>query len=223
VKLLRILQEHTYERVGDNQLHHTNARIVAATHRDLRRAVEQGSFREDLYYRLRVIPIEIPPLRARREDIEPISRLLLSRVGVRTGRALRFSPDALRALLSHDWPGNVRELENALEFAATVCKGQTVQLEDLPPELIAPDPAQRPEPTAASLAPSPLPLVRRGGEPPPDERVAIAAALEANRWNRVAAARSLGMSRSTLWRRMRALGLARSGPPAIPPPWPTSS
>ena len=133
VKLLRVLQEHTYERVGDSQTRQTNARIIAATHRDLRRSVGEGSFREDLYYRLRVFPIELPPLRERREDIEPIARLLLSRVGARTGRALRFSPDALRALLSHAWPGNVRELENALEFAATVCQGQTLQPEDLPP------------------------------------------------------------------------------------------
>ncbi len=136
VKLLRVLQEHTFERVGDNRTRETHARIVAATHRDLRRAVALGTFREDLYYRLRVIPVELPPLRARREDIEPIARVLLSRVGARTGRALHFSPDALRALLSYDWPGNVRELENALEFAATVAQGQTVQPgRDFPPLL----------------------------------------------------------------------------------------
>jgi transcriptional regulator with GAF, ATPase, and Fis domain len=120
VKLLRVLQERTYERVGDSVPRQTNARIIAATHRDLRGAIAAGTFREDLYYRLKVIPIELPPLSGRREDIEPIASLLLCRVGARTGRALRFSPDALRALLLHDWPGNVRELENALEFAATV-------------------------------------------------------------------------------------------------------
>jgi DNA-binding NtrC family response regulator len=203
VKLLRVLQEHTYERVGDNETRRTNARIIAATHRDLRRAVAEGNFREDLYYRLRVFPIELPPLRERREDIEPIARLLLSRVGARTGRALHFSPDALRVLLSHDWPGNVRELENALEFAATVCQGQTLQPEDLPPEVrtIASSrgaeerrpPGERPAPPAA-------------GEPH-GELAALRTALEAHRWNRVATARSLGVSRSTLWRRMRALGL----------------
>src|SRR5512137_472323 len=136
VKLLRVLQEHTYERVGDSQTRRTNARIIAATNRDLRRLVAEGRFREDLYYRLRVFPVELPPLRSRREDIEPMARLLLGKLGTRTGRALRLSPDAVRALLSYDWPGNVRELENALEFAATVAQGQTLQPEDLPPEVL---------------------------------------------------------------------------------------
>jgi DNA-binding NtrC family response regulator len=225
IKLLRVLQEHTYERVGDNQQHQTNARIIAATHRDLRRGVAEGSFREDLYYRLRVFPIEIPPLRERREDIEPIARLLLSRVGARTGRALRFSPDALRALLSHDWPGNVRELQNALEFAATVCPGQTLQPEDLPPEVL-PGVDSR---LASSGAPHhPGPLTRSAGARESgrgeedegrraaaddraravrDEDAAIRTALEQHRWNRAESAKALGMSRSTLWRKMRALGL----------------
>ena len=212
VKLLRVLQEHTFERVGDDAERRTNARIIAATHRDLRRAVAAGTFREDLYYRLRVFPVELPPLRARREDIEPIARLLLSRAGARTGRALRFSPDALRALLSHDWPGNVRELENALEYAATVCKGQTLQPEDLPPEIGA-SAAARAEPVAAHpLAPSPataalLAAAAARRVDPHEERASLQAALDAHRWNRADTAKALGLSRSTLWRRMRALGL----------------
>jgi DNA-binding NtrC family response regulator len=202
VKLLRVLQEHTYERVGDNETRRTNARIIAATHRDLRRAVAEGNFREDLYYRLRVFPIELPPLRERREDIEPIARLLLSRVGARTGRALHFSPDALRVLLSHDWPGNVRELENALEFAATVCQGQTLQPEDLPPEVRT----SAPRGVEGRRAPEEQAAPPSAGEPG-GELARLRASLEAHRWNRVATARALGMSRSTLWRRMRALGL----------------
>jgi DNA-binding NtrC family response regulator len=209
VKLLRVLQEHTYERVGDNETRRTNARIIAATHRDLRRAVAEGNFREDLYYRLRVFPIELPPLRDRREDIEPIARLLLSRVGARTGRALRFSPEALRVLLSHDWPGNVRELENALEFAATVCQGQTLQPEDLPPEVLGSASPRIAEESAAAperrTQPAGAPAAE--GMAPPSEEAALRAALEAHRWNRLATARALGMSRSTLWRRMRASGL----------------
>jgi DNA-binding NtrC family response regulator len=208
VKLLRVLQEHAYERVGDSTTRRTNARIIAATNRNLRRAVQEGTFREDLYYRLRVFPIEVPPLRARREDIEPIARLLLSRAEARAGRALRLSPDAVRVLLSHDWPGNVRELENALEFAATVCQGQTLQPEDLPPEIQAAAgrpaeavrspaaPARRAEPARARL-----------DERAELERESLTRALEAHRWNRLDTARALGMSRSTLWRRMRALGL----------------
>jgi transcriptional regulator with GAF, ATPase, and Fis domain len=205
VKLLRVLQEHTYERVGDSQQRTANARIIAATNRDLRRAVAEGTFREDLYYRLRVIPMELPPLRARREDIEPIARLLLSRVGARTGRALRLSPETVRALLSYPWPGNVRELENALEFAATIGAGQTIQPEDLPREVLegSPEhPAPRSEaPAAAPRSTSPAPATQD------QERARIERALEAHRWGRAAAAAALGLSRSTLWRRMRALGL----------------
>ncbi len=201
VKLLRVLQEHTYERVGDSQTRRTNARIIAATNRDLRRLVAEGRFREDLYYRLRVVPVELPPLRSRREDIEPMARLLLSRLGARTGRALHLSPDAVRTLLSYDWPGNVRELENALEFATTVCQGQTLHPEDLPPEVAG---AGRPAPESGEawpaqrshVAPEPV-----AGDPE------LVAALDRNRWNRVATARALGVSRSTLWRRMRAANL----------------
>jgi transcriptional regulator with GAF, ATPase, and Fis domain len=205
VKLLRVLQERTYERVGDGVPRHTNARIIAATNRDLRRAVAAGSFREDLYYRLKVFPIELPPLRARREDIEPIASYLLARVGARTGRALRFSPETLRALMSYEWPGNVRELENALEFGATVSRGQTLQPEDLPPEVLSPAP-RLPSPGAAEPTPVPrrLEVVADG---PDDDRLLLQHALEAHRWNRLETARALGVSRSTLWRRMRTAGL----------------
>jgi transcriptional regulator with GAF, ATPase, and Fis domain len=199
VKLLRVLQEHTYERVGDSQTRRTNARIIAATNRNLRRLVADGRFREDLYYRLRVFPIELPPLRSRREDIEPMARLLLSRLGTRTGRALRLSPEAVRVLLSYEWPGNVRELENALEFAATVCQGQTLQPEDLPPE-VAPAGMVEEEPPPSARG-RPVPAAH-----PSDDRE-LRDALEQNRWNRVATARALGVSRSTLWRRMRAAAL----------------
>ncbi|MEI7702974.1 MAG: sigma-54 dependent transcriptional regulator [Deltaproteobacteria bacterium] len=201
VKLLRVLQEHTYERVGDSQTRRTNSRIIAATNRNLRRLVADGRFREDLYYRLRVFPIELPPLRSRREDIEPMARLLLSRVGTRTGRALRLSPETIRVLMSHEWPGNVRELENALEFAATVCQGQTLQPEDLPPEIIPPTML------AGDLPVLPTDTGKGSGLGPVDD-AELRAALEQNRWNRLATARSLGVSRSTLWRRMRAASLA---------------
>jgi transcriptional regulator with GAF, ATPase, and Fis domain len=199
VKLLRVLQEHTYERVGENQARHADARIIAATNRDLRGAVAEGTFREDLYYRLRVFPIELPPLRERREDIEPMARGLLSRVESRAGRSLRFSPEALRALLSYAWPGNVRELENALEYAATVARGQTLQPEDLPPEVLNGASATHP----ATVPPAPPVAVRSDAE-----RSALEAALQAHRWCRADTARALGLSRSTLWRRMRDLGLA---------------
>jgi transcriptional regulator with GAF, ATPase, and Fis domain len=213
VKLLRVLQEHTYERVGDSQSRPTSARIIAATNRNLRRLVSEGLFREDLYYRLRVFPIEVPPLRARREDVEPIARLLLSRAGARTGRELRLSPEAIRVLLSYGWPGNVRELENALEFAATVAQGQTIQPEDLPPEIAAPEAeTHEPQPAealaAAEASPARAQRALHLRRTTAGDRDVIRQALEAAGWNRAEAAHALGISRSTLWRRMRALGLA---------------
>jgi DNA-binding NtrC family response regulator len=208
VKLLRVLQERSFERVGESRPRTSDARIVAATNVDLWRAVQDGRFREDLYYRLRVVPIEIPPLRERREDIEPVATFLLARVGARQGRALRFSPDVLRLLLEHTWPGNVRDLENALEYAVAVCKGQTILPEDLPAELGA----------GSSLKATSLPHAyavalpsRSNGTHRADldavDSARIRGALEACRWRRHEAARILGVSRTTLWRRMRELGL----------------
>jgi DNA-binding NtrC family response regulator len=188
VKLLRVLQERTFERVGESQSRTSDARIIAATHVDLTAAARAGRFREDLYYRLRVVPIEIPPLRARREDIEPLARFLLARVAERQGRQLRFSPDTIRALLAHTWPGNVRELENAIEYSVAVVKGQTILPDDLPPEVVT--------------------LRRSVAEQEPvSEAERIRAALEETQWRRDIAAAKLHMSRSTLWRKMREYGL----------------
>uniref|UniRef100_A0A832I1K9 Sigma-54-dependent Fis family transcriptional regulator n=1 Tax=Eiseniibacteriota bacterium TaxID=2212470 RepID=A0A832I1K9_UNCEI len=204
VKLLRVLQERSYERLGESRSRAADARIIAATNRDLAREVAAGRFREDLYYRLRVVPIALPPLRARREDIEPLARHLLTRVAARQGRALILGPDALRAMLEYPWPGNVRELENALEYAVAVCRGQTIHRDDLPAELLTPGPAARnaaPGGGAPAASDATAPAGAR------DERAAIEAALAAHHWNRAEAARALGISRTTLWRKMRELGL----------------
>jgi PAS domain S-box-containing protein len=204
VKLLRVLQERTFERVGESQTRTADARIIAATHVDLRRAASEGRFREDLYYRLRVVPIEIPPLRTRREDIEPLARYLLARVGARHARELRFSPEAIRSLLHYPWPGNVRELENAIEYAVAVCKGQTLHAEDLPLEVLDAPHAIREDarPRDSSV---PLPAVELAEAS--REAELIRSALASHQWRRDGAARSLGMSRTTLWRKMREYGL----------------
>ena len=207
VKLLRVLQERTVERVGESRTRHTDTRIIAATNLDLRRAIQEGRFRDDLYYRLRVVPIEIPPLRERRADIEPLAHHLLTRVGARHGRSLRLAPEALRLLLLHRWPGNVRELENALEFAVAVCKGQTIHAEDLPAEIL--DAAGAPpleeeagvQPEEPSPASTPADVAR--------ERERLLTALDACHWRRDDAARVLGFSRTTLWRKMREHDLLR--------------
>ena len=197
VKLLRALQERTFERVGESSSRTTDARIVAATNLNLRRAVTEGRFREDLYYRLRVVPIHLPPLRERREDIGPLALHLLARVGARHGRAVRLSPDTLRALLRHHWPGNVRELENTLEYAVTVASGQTILPDDLPVEFSTGTPAH-----IAAAEPEPA-------APADEEGRRLRATLDAHGWKRDEAARALGISRTTLWRKMRELRLVR--------------
>jgi len=194
VKLLRVLQARTFERVGESTSHAVDARVIAATNVDLKEAIANGRFREDLYYRLRVVPIHVPPLREREEDIEPLARHLLSRIAAREGRAVRLSPDVLVALKSYAWPGNVRELENAIEYAVAICQRQTLQLEDLPPEIaVALDEGDRPA---------------RAEEPVgTDDAARVRAALETHHWHHARAAAELGISRTTLWRKMRALGL----------------
>jgi transcriptional regulator with PAS, ATPase and Fis domain len=198
VKLLRVLQERTFERVGESNSRHSDARIIAATNRDLQRDIRDGRFRDDLFYRLRVVPINIPPLRDRREDIEALALHLLARVSDRQGRAQMLAPDALRALLEYAWPGNAREMENALEYAVAVCRGQTIHAADLPVEVL-----EAPRTPAALASEEPLHADRDDT----DERKRLTHALQAHRWNRVEAATALGISRTTLWRRMRELGL----------------
>jgi transcriptional regulator with PAS, ATPase and Fis domain len=211
VKLLRVLQERTFERLGENASRPVRARVLAATNIDLAQAIARRTFREDLFYRLNVVRIHIPPLRERREDLELLITHLLHAIGRHRSRALRLSPDAMRALLTYDWPGNVRQLDNALEYANTVCDGQTIHREDLPPELTEPYP-----PPVPSLPPSPqampaTPPSAPASHPvllgPYPDRSQILAALERTHHRRGEAARLLGVSRTTLWRRLKELEL----------------
>jgi len=199
VKLLRVLQERTFERVGESRSLHADVRIIAATNRDLQREVREGRFRDDLYYRLRVVPIAIPPLRERREDVEPLAHHLLARVLERLGRSLILAPDALRVLLDYPWPGNAREMENALEYAVAVCRGQTLHETDLPIEIREAGPAGGPAVAGESPRPS--------GSDIDAEREELRRALDERHWHRTAVAEDLGICRTTLWRRMRDLGL----------------
>ena len=210
VKLLRVLQSHSFERLGENRTRQVDVRVLAATHVNLERAVAERRFREDLYYRLCVVPIEIPPLRERKEDLDLLIRHFLGRIGRARHRALRLSPAAMRAMLSHDWPGNVRELENAIEYATAVCEGQTIHPSDLPdgvagagrgvrrPGAVSAPPAQVGAPTLEA----PPALVGLTPEEQEEARV-ILEAIRAAGYRKGKAAERLGMSRTTLWRKLK--------------------
>ena len=137
VKLLRFLQEKTFERVGGNETIKVDVRLIAATNRDLRAEIQRGTFREDLYYRLNVITIELPPLRERRGDIGPLASFFLARYAKENGRSIEaFTEQAFKVLAGYDWPGNVRELENVIERAVVLCDGPRIDLKHLPPSLV---------------------------------------------------------------------------------------
>ena len=198
VKLLRVLQEKRFEMVGGERTIEVDVRIISATNRDLRQLIREGSFREDLYYRLCVFPLELPPLRERREDIPPIVELALGKVRKETGsRVESVSPEAMGRLLAYHWPGNVRELINAIQFASVLCGAAEIQPHNLPPEVRHSDP----DPAAAASGPPMTPLT-----PAPTERKrkldwgAVEAALAEAGGNKVKAAKILGVGRATLYR-----------------------
>ncbi|WP_437276032.1 sigma 54-interacting transcriptional regulator [Sorangium sp. So ce375] len=193
-KLLRALQERQVRRVGENTSRAVDARIVAATNRALAADAAAGRFRRDLYYRLRVIEIRLPPLRERREDILPLARALLAAASRRLDRPVAgFTPEAEGALERHGWPGNVRELENAVEHAVALARGGVADLDDLPDDVRGADPELR---GGASEEPAERTLESV-------ERRAILAALERHGGNQARAAAELGIGASTLYRKLR--------------------
>jgi transcriptional regulator with PAS, ATPase and Fis domain len=188
-KLLRALQEREIRRVGAERSIKINARVVAATNRDLRAAVDAGTFREDLYFRLGAFIITVPPLRDRREDIPPLVHAFLVRAGERMKKDVRtVSAETMSALMHHSWPGNVRELEHAVERAVILANGPTIRLRDLPPEV-----TERGRPRAG----------RDTLDLQAQERASIERALERFGGNRKKAAEALNISTVTLWRRMK--------------------
>ncbi|MBN1476418.1 sigma 54-interacting transcriptional regulator [Candidatus Sumerlaeota bacterium] len=197
VRLLRVLQERTYEPVGSSQSQRADVRVIAATHRSLRDEVEAGRFREDLFYRINVVRLEIPPLSERREDIPLLVEHFLERFNrLQSKRITGLSDEALAALVRHRWPGNVRELENALEHAFILSRGPVIQPEHLPPEIVMA--TARPEEIAAA------PMGRTLEEL---EAQIILAALRRHGWHRLETARELGINKTTLWRKMKRLGI----------------
>lgn len=186
-QLLRVLQEREIVRLGESRPRKIDVRVLAATHRNLSDEVAKGSFRSDLFYRIRVARISVPPLRARREDIPLLAGSFLAQFSAASGkRVTELSHDALCLLTDYQWPGNVRELRSAVEFAVIRCRGAVIQPDDLPPETFAPAEFKTAIP----------------GDPLVDEKARFLDALYRSRGNRALAARLLGISRATLYRRL---------------------
>ena len=217
-KFLRVLQEREFQRLGGNRVLRADIRVVAATNRDLHKAIERGTFREDLYYRLNVFEIRLPPLRDRRDDIVPLSEAFIAEIGRSIGRPpAGLSRDARTTLMDYHWPGNVRELRNVLERAAILCDGGLITTGHLalsrsvsPPseELAAPKPAAAAAPPVrTSDAPAERAAAATGRDLKSVERVMIEKALAEARFNKSRAAKALGLTRAQLYVRMRRHGL----------------
>jgi transcriptional regulator with GAF, ATPase, and Fis domain len=207
VKLLRSLQEGEVRRVGASRTVRVNARVVAATNRDLEKEVKGGGFREDLFYRLSVVTLRVPPLRERRSDIPLLAERFLRTAAEDTGRRLRLSEAALAYLVAYDWPGNVRELENAVEYAALRARGAEVMTEDLPARMQTGEVRPHPTDARSSLAAiyADLPSLDEL------ERRYLLHVLEAAGGNRTRAAEILHFDRRTLYRMAERFGIKLDG------------
>ncbi|HCR12143.1 MAG TPA: transcriptional regulator [Desulfovibrio sp.] len=204
ISLLRVLQEGEVTRIGGKRPTRVDVRVVAATHRDLALAVAKGTFRQDLFYRLNVFVIQVPPLRLRQGDIPALARFFLNKISKTLRKPLTgFTPAALASLEGYAWPGNVRELENLVERTAVVAKGPHIDAEDLPPEIRQDQTGDATSRRAASLTPEATAAADRTGQ----GREAIVAALRLTRGNVRAAAKSIGVTRATLYARILRLGL----------------
>jgi DNA-binding NtrC family response regulator len=218
-KLLRVLQERRFRRVGGLGDIDVDVRVVAATNRDLRAEVAAGRFRQDLYYRLRVVPVQVPPLRDRPEDVLPLAEHLLKRLAPELGRpTLRLSEAARKAMVAYCWPGNVRELANALERAVIAAEGDEVQVDDLCMDEILPQPRTEVPATAVAATVPTTPAVPSAALPrgalliPPGERnlatieaLVVRAALDEAGGQKSRAAEMLGINRTTLYNKLKEL------------------
>jgi sigma-54 specific flagellar transcriptional regulator A len=213
VRLLRVLQERRYSPLGDSTARACDVRVICATHRDLRRMVADGTFREDLFYRINVVEIALPPLRERREDIPMLVRHFLDAANARHGRNVAMpTPDAMAALTRHDWPGNIRQLANVVERMVILRRTGPLALADLPAELRPASLTQPADPTTPTEVPAP-PTMLPGVLPEEGldlrrtladiEDVLIAQALDRTGGNRNAAAQLLGLNRTTLVEKLK--------------------
>ena len=193
VRLLRVLEQKEYEPLGSTKVVKTNARVITATHRNLQQLVREGRFRDDLYYRINVIKVFLPPLSERKEDIPLLADHFVERFSHLTGKQIMgLSQEVLAALMLHDWPGNVRELENAIEHAFVLCRHELIHLRHLPTHLV---------PQGRSM------LVPTGLTLKEVEKSTIEEALQRNEWKKVVTARELGIDKNTLRRKIKRLGI----------------
>ena len=195
VRLLRVIQEKTYEPLGGTESVKADVRIITASNKNLEKLVKAGVFREDLYYRINVIPVNLPPLRDRKEDIPLLLNHFIDKFSRLKGKPVTdLSPDTLAALMNHDFPGNIRELENIIERAVVLTRGPVIRVGDLPENLRPDD--NSPESGSKSLDDIEANFIRE--------------ALRKNNWNRAKTASELGMHKTTLWRKMKRLGVKHS-------------
>jgi DNA-binding NtrC family response regulator len=213
-KLLRVMQERVFERVGDPKPIRLEARIITATHRDLAQMVREGTFREDLYYRLRVVEVHLPPLRERRDDLPILVEHLLSKITRDQHKRIRYvAREALDLIAAYPWPGNVRELENALTRAVVLTKGEVLEAGALPIQVEEYDDGGEVEAPGATDEPAPDGLVSLREV----EQRHIAAVLTATGWNKHRSSQILGITRQTLDRKIRDYRLERPNAPMKPP------
>ena len=207
--LLRVIETGEFEPVGGNETHHCHARIIAATNWNLADAVERGTFRRDLYYRLHVIAFHLPPLRERSRDIGPLVRGMVARYGAKYGKRIAsIHPDAMRAIESFPWPGNIRQLENVVQQSVLTCTGSELSTAHLP-GLIRQTPTN---PNDSATIPHPSSLAQNRES---TERTVIVRALEKASFSRTRAAQLLGVSRVTLYKKMKKYGLLSKGVPVL--------
>ncbi len=203
VKLLRVLQEKTIERIGESKKRKLNIRIITATHRDLYSLVKQGKFREDLYYRLKVFPIHLPPLRARKTDIPLLIKSFIDEQNCITRKQIRrLSPGAMQRLMDYDWPGNVRELKNAVEHAFVVCQTETISAGHLPLEIRDNEYRTNWVPPGSNGQVSEHPDVIKPARSMLTKEMLVSRLYDCN-WNKSETARKLGVSRTAIWKRMK--------------------
>lgn len=212
-KVLRVLENRVIERLGGSQPIPVNVRVISATHRDLPVAIAAGKFREDLYFRLRVLTVEMPPLRARPQDVAVLCSGLLKSLRAHHGRSATLSAEALALLEAYPWPGNVRELKNALERSLILARGEVIVPEDLPPEIRSGDPAVRAHAAGAGAGPADAALADRDFREAKRkfEIAYFEKRLQENNWNISRTAAVVGLHRQSLQEKLRELGIHRPG------------